>query len=502
MSGYNNSNNNSLSKYERLFTENIDINKCHDAREIISQYINMLYNNMTLLMYVCINSSRINQYIDIINYIILECNADINLSNNIGCTALSFAVRFSGTTSNEKTIKILINLEANVNVETAYGITPLMIASRYANSESTCDTIILLLKSGANVDATDKFGNTALMIATLNANKNSSIIAMDILIKYGANVNLKNNMKNSPLIIATKNCDTSSSVRAIKLLLDKNADIESTDGNGMTPLFIASKYSTSGSSIFALKMLINNGANINVKDVYGNTPLIYASKYSKHESCINAVKILLNSGAEINEKNKNGCTALMHTCMSFNITSSFDTVMLLLNEGADINITSNNRLRALCYFIRQQPTSMYLEAFLNKNPNLNYKDKTGCTPLILACIKKEYKIVKSLLFRSPNLTIKTNNNTDFFCFVYVDIEIKIIYEDYLKIILKYGLVNLLQDKDLCEKIFNMSIDYTDKTILNDINILKMCYFGIMVRKIEGECSICFQSKNILLSNII
>jgi ankyrin repeat protein len=302
-------------------------------------------------------------------------------------------------------------------------------------------------------------------------------------------------------MIATKNCNTTSSLNAIKLLLDKNANIEETDNDDWTPLIIASKYSNSESSIFALKMLITYGANINATDIYGNTALIYASKYSMTYSSINTINILLNAGANINKVNNHGCTALMYACGSFNTTSSFETVMLLLDKGSDINITSNSRLRAFCYFIRQQPTNMYLQTFLNKNPDLNYKNKTGSTPLILACLKKDYELVKSLLFRSSDLTIKTNNNTDFFWFVYTDKDIKMIYEEYLKMILKFRGDVILQDKDLCEKIFSMSIDYTDKTILDNINLLKLRYFGIAIAigKIDDDCNICFQTENILLS---
>lgn len=489
---------NSLSRYESLFTENIDINKCHDEKNIIKQYINILYNNMTLLMYICINSSQINQFIEIINFLILECNAEIDLPNKTGWTALMLAVRFCGSSSNERTVKLLIEHGADIEAKTEYGIRSLMIASRDCTTESSYGAMILLLENDAQVDAIDNFGNTALMLATANAGKDSSVKAMDILLKYGANPNLKNNMKTNALMIATKNCDNTSSLRALKFLLDKNTNVEDSDNDGWTPLMIASRYSKSGSSLSALRMLLTYGAKVNIKDIYGNTPLMYASKYSMSDSCIDTVKLLIENNANINDINSNGCTALMFSCGAFNTTSSFETILFLLNRGAYINISAFDGSRALTYFIRQRPSKIYLETFLNKYPDLNYKDKTGSTPLIIASINKDYDMVNSLLFRSPDITAKTNNGTDFFCFIYVDKNIKLIYESYLKTILKFGTDNLLQDRRLCEKILNTCYDYEDKTINNDLNILKLRYFEIATKKVSGECNMCFETKNILM----
>jgi ankyrin repeat protein len=54
--------------------------------------------------------------------------------------------------------------------------------------------------------------------------------------------------------------------------------------------------------------LLDKGANANVRDIYGKTPLMWAAEKGE----LSIVRVLMNKGANINLKDKNGLTALAY----------------------------------------------------------------------------------------------------------------------------------------------------------------------------------------------
>ncbi|XP_028556267.1 26S proteasome non-ATPase regulatory subunit 10 isoform X3 [Dendrobium catenatum] len=114
---------------------------------------------------------------EIVN-ILLE-NADVNLTNNGGRTALHY-------TASKGWIKIaetLISHGAKINKKDEVGCTPLHRAASTGHLE-LCE---LLIEEGADIDAVDRAGQTALMQAVICCNKEVALL----LIRHGADIDIE-----------------------------------------------------------------------------------------------------------------------------------------------------------------------------------------------------------------------------------------------------------------------------------------------------------------------
>ena len=114
-------------------------------------------------------------------------------------------------------------------------------------------------------------------------------------------------------------------------------------------------------------MLFRSNADVNVQDEDGDTALIVASYYGNGA----ITKLLLERNPGLDHQNKEGWTALMWAS----------------NEGHQ----------------------SFVELLLERNPNLDAQNKEG-TALILASKKGHTDIVKNLLRKGADMTIKQNGD--------------------------------------------------------------------------------------------
>lgn len=150
----------------------------------------------------------------------------LNTKNKKGWTALMLACRNSNTTSNNETVKILLENKADVNLKDDHNWTALMLACRNSNTTSNNETVKLLLDYKADVDSKDNDKLTALMLACRNVNTDSNIETVKLLLDYKADINLRCNSGVTALMYLCNNSNTDINNKIIKLFLDANADCD------------------------------------------------------------------------------------------------------------------------------------------------------------------------------------------------------------------------------------------------------------------------------------
>jgi predicted RNA-binding protein YlqC (UPF0109 family) len=130
------------------------------------------------------NTTLMNAILYNNNYLanmLLDDNAEPNIQNDSGFTALTFACE----EGNKEIVKRLLDKGADVNVTDEDGNTPLLFLKGNLDDK---EIVKMLLDKGAAVNVTDEDGNTPLHYAYMNRNKK----IIKILIEAGADVNVEN----------------------------------------------------------------------------------------------------------------------------------------------------------------------------------------------------------------------------------------------------------------------------------------------------------------------
>jgi ankyrin repeat protein len=197
---------------------------------------------------------------------------DINYQDLEDRSALMLAARYSNTTSNIGTVKLLLDSGANVNQD-INGWSVLMFASKYSGRESNVETVKLLLEYGGNVNHQDKNGWSALMLASKYSNTDSNIETVKLLLEFGANVNLQNGGNDTVLMFPAM----SGNVETVKLLLDSGANINLQNNTNSTALM----YAAVSGNIETVKLLLEYEADPFPKSKENKSAL----EYCQTEEC-------------------------------------------------------------------------------------------------------------------------------------------------------------------------------------------------------------------------
>ncbi len=122
--------------------------------------------------------------------------------------------------------------------------------------------------------------------------------------------------------------------------------------------------------------LIKAGANLDEVDANGDTALHYSAQFGN----LRVMKLLLEAGASTDRQDKWNQTPLI-MCPGH---SEFAGLAMLLEHHANPNVVSFWAGTALHYAAGHGSLSM-INALLKHGANINLADKTGATPLIVAC---------------------------------------------------------------------------------------------------------------------
>jgi len=228
----------------------------------------------TALDIVCYNAEKYAYAVDVVECLLTYgANVDtkVNGGTNAHISALTFAVNRSRHC--KYVLKTLLKYGVNVNHDNGEW-SPLAIAARTSNTTSDARTVALLLENGANVNWMCNTGWTPLMVAVRYSNTDSSMETVKLLLDNGADVNAQQTNGMSVLMLAAKFSNAESNIDALKLLLECGADVELQDKDGMTAL-MATRFASTTSNTEAAEMLLNHGANVNSIDNDGFSVLAH-----------------------------------------------------------------------------------------------------------------------------------------------------------------------------------------------------------------------------------
>lgn len=340
----------------------------------------------------------------VVEYLTDKClDTDVDdVVDSFGTTALMCASKIG----HERIVKHLIEEEdADPNIRDNYGNTALMWAS--ANGKGS--VVEYLINAKADLDVQDKkYCNSAVMRAIMNGK--TEIVKK--LVNAKAKLEFKNFKGKAALHLAIFHIDT------MKSLINGGADKEARDRNGCTPLLLACRAGTRAmkklssdineqsvekrANIEAMKVLLEAKANKEARDRSGYTSLMLTTMDEEAE----AMELLIKSGAEIEAKDKQGRTPLMLAILNGKIKA----MKLLIDKGANVNAKDNQGDTPLIHASNvenENALKVLIEAIIKSDKTrLNEANNEGNTALIIASNKGNLAIVKNLLEKGADQSIK------------------------------------------------------------------------------------------------
>ncbi|KAI2616109.1 hypothetical protein GGR54DRAFT_611210 [Hypoxylon sp. NC1633] len=310
--------------------------------------------------------------------------------HGIGGTALHLAARYSP----KDIMDLLLSKadKAEINRQDQKGSSLLHLASRYNQHE----VVAYLLDEQAAPNQLDNDGNTPFHVASMYGSKES----LQLLWERGAKeqINVLNKYLNGPLHLACLNNHSDTA----ELLLDWGANVNQPGPNGATPLF----HACSGGNDTMIDMLAERGADIHARNHDGDTPILF----SCWQSQANSLEPLSRRNASVLDVNKDG-----NNCFHMVVYNQEpsgdpeDTLSALFSNGANINHANNLGFSPLVVACIKQNLKL-VKHLLDLGADINHQGPlTKATALMEACCNSDAEIVEILLRRGADTTL-TNNN--------------------------------------------------------------------------------------------
>ena len=226
----------------------------------------------------------------------------------------------------------------------------------------------LVLNDGLDINTPALSNRTPLLWASLS----SSGEFIETLIDLGANVNAqRTDDKEAPLTLSSG----WNKFMAVYLLLDRGADANIASADGNSPLHTA----VSKGFFDITKLLVEKGSYVNLQNKEGRTPLFLSVK-NKHEQLI---KLLIENEADVRIGYKEHSTERFYL------------------------VRGKNRGRAAWHYIAGEQVNEpeIIDLLVKSGANVNAQDAEGFTPLHMAAIHGNLKIVKKLVDLDADVNI-------------------------------------------------------------------------------------------------
>jgi ankyrin repeat protein len=247
---------------------------------------------------------------------------------------------------------------------------------------------ILLARSDVKTDLKDKDGLTPLWWAAWV--KNEAIV--EVLLKSGRiHADSHNNYSRTLLSWAAEEGHTA----IVNMLLNESADLESKDENGRTPLSWAAEKGSEA----VVNMLLNKGADLESKDKNGQTPLLWASQYRNKA----VVDILLDKGVNLPSQEEDHYQERLLVAIWYGHEAILK--MLLKRDEANINFKDKSGRTPLSW-AAEKGSEAVVDILLHEGADLESKDKNGQTPLLWAAQYGNKAVVNLLLDKGIDLLSK------------------------------------------------------------------------------------------------
>ena len=331
----------------------------------------------------------------------------------------------------EKAVELVLNDGLDINTPALCNRTPLLWASLSSSGES----IETLIDLGANVNAQRTDDKTTPLILSGGWN---NFMAVYLLLDHGAAANIARDDECTPLHLAVMDGNQN----VVKLFLEKNALVNTQNAHGNSPLHTA----VSKGFFDTTKLLVQKGSKVNLQNKEGRTPL-FLGVMNKHEQLI---KLLIENEADVSIGYKEDSTDRFYLVRGKEEgtgRASWHYVLVkkhLLGlflkrtnggslDGADFGAVLRSgwgkdppegtidQILEECDF-KEIPgvTVLHIASKENNEPeiidllvksgaNVNAQDAEGFTPLHMAAIHGNLKIVKKLVDLEADVNIATTD---------------------------------------------------------------------------------------------
>ena len=353
----------------------------------------------------------------------------------------------------EKAVELVLNDGLGINTPGLCNRTPLLWAS-FSSSGKFIQTLIDL---GANVNAQRTDDKVTPLILSAGWN---NFMAVYLLLDHGADANIVEADGCTPLHLAV----IEGNQNLAKLFLEKNALVNSQNADGDSPLHTA----VSNGFFDITKLLIKKGSNVNLQNKEGRTPLFLGAK-NKHEQLI---KLSIENEADVTMGYKenstkrfylvrgkdNGRAAWQYVLVKKHLLGLF----LKRVKGGVIKVadfgdilrsgfgkdppegTTDKILKEYDFQFKEVPDTTLLhiaseqinepeiiDLLVKSGANVNAQDAEGFTPLHMAAIHGNLKIVKKLVDLEADVNIVTTDGKNAAELAHLNEELEI--EEYLEL---------------------------------------------------------------------